>query len=107
MDNIITWGWSGLSHDAALAVFVGEKLVYASHSERYSRVKNDPYLNQGIIDEALKYGYPNEIYFYESILLPTGPVYTVLKEGKMEGKGDKVGRGSSTQDKEEDGRIGK
>ena len=69
MDNIITWGWSGLSHDAALAVFVGEKLVYASHSERYSRVKNDPYLNQGIIDEALKYGYPNEIYFYENLLV--------------------------------------
>lgn len=66
---MITWGWSGMSHDAALAVFKKRKLVFASHSERYSRVKNDEYLNQQIIDDALQYGSPDEIYFYENPLL--------------------------------------
>ena len=66
---MITWGWSGMSHDAALAVFKDKKLVFASHSERYSRVKNDEYLNDNIIKEALAYGQPDEIHFYEKPLL--------------------------------------
>ena len=39
--NVIKWGISALSHDAALAVFKNNELVFASHSERYSRIKND------------------------------------------------------------------
>jgi carbamoyltransferase len=66
---MITWGWSGMSHDAALAVFKNKKLVFASHSERYSRIKNDEHLNEKIINEALQYGYPDEIHFYENPLL--------------------------------------
>ena len=49
----ILWGWTGLFHDASLAVFVNKQLVFAGHSERYSRIKNDPHLNQKIVDEAL------------------------------------------------------
>ncbi len=66
---MITWGWSGLSHDAALAVFVDDKLVYASHSERFSRIKNDRRLNQAVVNEALQYGFPDEVHFYERPLL--------------------------------------
>lgn len=65
----ITWGWSGLSHDAALAVFKDKELVFASHSERHSRIKNDEYFNHELIKEALAYGNPDEIHFYENVLL--------------------------------------
>ena len=63
---MIKWGWSGMSHDAALAVMKDDELVYASHAERYSRVKNDKNLHQDQIDEALEYGYPDKVYYYET-----------------------------------------
>ena len=49
---MITWGISANSHDAALAVFKDRELVFASHSERYSGVKNDAHLNDKLISEA-------------------------------------------------------
>jgi len=55
-----------MAHDAALAVFDDQKLVFASHAERYSGIKNDKWLNQLIIDDALKFGYPKQIHFYEN-----------------------------------------
>ena len=58
-----------MAHDASLAVFGDKKLVFAAHSERYSRIKNDKDLNQELIDEALDYGEPHKIYFYERPLL--------------------------------------
>ena len=63
---MITWGISANSHDAALAVFADEKLVFASHSERFSGIKNDPHLDQGMIDYARKqWGNPNKVCWYE------------------------------------------
>ena len=66
---MIIWGWTGMSHDASLAVFKKEKkdlkLLWAAHSERYSRVKNDPWLNEAIVREALYWGNPKRIYYYE------------------------------------------
>ena len=41
---MISWGWSGMAHDASLAVFNNTKLEFAAHSERYSRIKNDQHL---------------------------------------------------------------
>ena len=55
-----------MSHDAALAVFDGDHLVYASHGERYSRVKNDKDLHPTQVEEALAYGKPDAVYFYEN-----------------------------------------
>ena len=62
---MITWGISANSHDAALAVFehkqkgLGQtkslELLYASHSERYSGVKNDADLNKTLIQHAQTY----------------------------------------------------
>ena len=63
---MITWGISANSHDAALAVFKDFKIEFASQSERFSKIKNDPHLNKEILDYALQYGYPNEIIWYES-----------------------------------------
>ncbi len=62
---MITWGWTGMAHDASLAVFNDSQLVFAAHSERYSRIKNDKNLNTGILSDALEYGEPDQIYFYE------------------------------------------
>ena len=61
-----TWGVSAQGHDAAIAVFHhNDELVFAAHAERYSRVKNDPQLNNAIIHEALRFGEPEKIVWYE------------------------------------------
>ena len=68
--NKITWGWTGMSHDASLAVFSENGLEFAAHSERYSRVKNDKHLDQQLIQEAIDlHGKPDEIFYYERPLL--------------------------------------
>lgn len=62
------WGISGLFHDAAISVVKNGKLIFASSSERYSRIKNDKHLNQALIKDALNHGYPDTITWYESPL---------------------------------------
>ena len=68
---MITWGISANSHDAALAVFTNKELVFASHSERYSGLKNDAHLNDKLISEARKWGEPDEVIWYERPLVKT------------------------------------
>ena len=63
---MITWGISSESHNAALSVFVSDRLVFASESERFSGIKNDPYLNDSIINYALKFGKPELVCWYEN-----------------------------------------
>jgi carbamoyltransferase len=65
MEHEIIWGASGLSHDAALAVIKDGEIVFAASAERYSRVKNDPNFNSQLIDDALQYGKPDTIVWYE------------------------------------------
>lgn len=68
----ISWGISANSHDAALAVLVDNVVVFASHSERFSGVKNDPHLNQEIVDYAREnFGEPKEVVWYEKPLNKT------------------------------------
>ena len=62
---MITWGISANSHDASLAVVSDTGVEFASHSERFSGVKNDPHLNTQLIDYARQYGDPDEIIWYE------------------------------------------
>jgi len=62
---MITWGISANSHDAALTVFLDEKIAFASHSERFSKIKNDPDLDRDLINYALRWGEPQRIYWYE------------------------------------------
>jgi carbamoyltransferase len=62
---VITWGVSALSHDASLAVLDGTELRYAAHAERFSRRKNDALLHPELIAEALAYGRPDAIAWYE------------------------------------------
>ena len=62
---MITWGISANSHDASLAVFVEQELVFASHSERFSGIKNDADLNTKLIQYARKWGEPDKVVWYE------------------------------------------
>ena len=54
MSKIII-GIAAGNHDASISVIKNNKLVYAGHSERYSKIKNDKYLNEEIIEDALSY----------------------------------------------------
>ena len=64
---MITWGISANSHDAAIAVFCDEKLVFASHSERFSGKKNDKNLSPKLVNYAInKFGSPDKVYWYEN-----------------------------------------
>ena len=62
---MIKWGISAASHNAALAVFNNDQLVFASESERFSGIKNDPDLCFRLLDYARQWGEPDEIYWYE------------------------------------------
>ena len=68
---MITWGISANSHDAALAVFTDDGLEFASHSERFSGVKNDAHLNDKLIEYAKKWGEPDEVIWYERPFVKT------------------------------------
>lgn len=68
---MITWGISANSHDAALAVFDDTRLIFASHSERFSGKKNDPDLCLELVDYARLWGEPKEIVWYEKPWMKT------------------------------------
>lgn len=53
-------------HDAGISLVDNHgDILFAAHSERYSKQKHDKNLNCEIFDEALKYGYPSKIGYYE------------------------------------------
>lgn len=62
----VVWGASGFYHDAAITVIKNGDIVFASSAERFSRIKNDPNLCRELLDEALSFGRPNVIMWYES-----------------------------------------
>ena len=52
-------------HDAAVTVVENGAIVFAAHSERYSKYKNDPFLNHDLINAALEHGMPDVIVLHE------------------------------------------
>ncbi len=58
-------GINCLNHDAGIAVIEDGEILFAAHAERYSRKKNDKYLNDDIISEALGFGDPDKVVYYE------------------------------------------
>ena len=49
-------GITAQSHDASAAVINDKgEILFAGHSERYSRIKNDPWLDKSLIDDCLLY----------------------------------------------------
>ena len=61
---MIKWGVAAGTHDGSLAVVKDNEILFASHTERYSRKKNDAHLNTQLIEEALKFGNPDIIHCY-------------------------------------------
>lgn len=79
-------GISAGFHDAGVSVVDPDgNILFAAHSERYSKIKNDPNLNQQIIDEALSQGAVDKIAWYERPLykrarqIYSGEVRSVFK----------------------------
>lgn len=68
------------SHDAAVCLLGGSNILYASHAERHSKIKNDHNLNPEIIEEVLSFGKPDIVSFYERRLLKKTRL--ILKGGK-------------------------
>jgi len=69
---MIKWGMVGNSHDASLAVFDNNKLLWAALSKDFSDVDNDPHFNWTLLEVARQsFGPPSEIYWYERPFLKT------------------------------------
>lgn len=58
-------GINCLNHDAGISVIEDGEILFAAHAERYSRKKNDKFLNDKIVEEALSYGTPDKLVYYE------------------------------------------
>lgn len=58
-------GINDSSHDAAVAVVENGKILFAAHAERYEVNKNTFHLNNDIVKEAMSYGKPDKIAYFE------------------------------------------
>jgi carbamoyltransferase len=66
-NNTIVLGIAGaLNHDASVSIIQGSDIKFAGHAERYSKIKNDPLLNTELLRDALQYGTPDVIAWYEN-----------------------------------------
>jgi carbamoyltransferase len=62
-------GINETSHDASVSLIENGKILFAGHAERYSKQKNDWYINDSLIKDVLQYGMPDHIAYYEKPLL--------------------------------------
>ncbi len=81
---MIILGVNETSHDASLSLIKDGKILFAGHSERYSKKKNDWYISDGLIEDALSYGAPDAIAYYEKPLLKASRL--LIKGGSGEWK---------------------
>lgn len=63
MKNLL--GVSAFFHDAAVSVIGDNKILFASSSERFSKIKNDKNLNQTLLSHAFSLGEVAQSYYYE------------------------------------------
>ena len=72
-------GINCMNHDAAMAIVDIEKgpgeVLWAAHAERYSKIKNDHYLNKQIVDEARTFGWDKVVYYEKPLLKKTRQLY--------------------------------
>jgi carbamoyltransferase len=64
MDKI--WGINCFGHDASLCVIENNEVIWHKKASEFSGIINDDILNQKLIDEAVLFGYPKIVYFYEN-----------------------------------------
>ena len=76
---MIILGINETSHDASVSLIKGGEILFAGHAERYSKQKNDWYINNNLIKDALTYGNPDAIAYYEKPLLKASRLF--LKGG--------------------------
>jgi len=81
---MIILGINETSHDASVSLIKDGKILFAGHSERYSKQKNDWYVNDSLIKDALQYGTPDHIAYYEKPILKASRL--ALKGGSGEWK---------------------
>jgi carbamoyltransferase len=81
---MIILGVNETSHDASISLIENGKIIFAGHAERYSKQKNDWYINDSLVNDALSYGAPNAIAYYEKPLLKASRLF--LKGGAGEWK---------------------
>jgi len=77
-------GINETSHDASLSLIEDGKILFAGHAERYSKKKNDWYINDDLFKDVLSYGTPDHISYYEKPLLKASRL--LLKGGSGEWK---------------------
>lgn len=80
---MIIWGINAANHDASISVVDSSngEILFAGHAERYSRVKNDSDLNWDLINDAMKFGYPSKVVWFEN---PWGRRARYLKAGQYD-----------------------
>jgi carbamoyltransferase len=72
---MIILGINETSHDASISLLNNGEILFAGHAERYSKEKNDWYTNDSLIQDALQYGYPDAIAYYEKPLLKASRLF--------------------------------
>lgn len=60
------WGITAQVHDAAISVIEDGEILFASSSERYSGMKQDPDLNEEVLRGAMEFGAPDLVAYYEN-----------------------------------------
>ena len=66
---MIILGINETSHDASVSLIKDGDILFAGHSERYSKEKNEWYVNYSLVNNALSYGSPDALAYYEKPLL--------------------------------------
>ncbi len=66
---MIILGINETTHDASVSLINNGKILFAGHAERYSKKKNDWFTNRELLKDALQYGWPDKIAYYEKPLL--------------------------------------
>jgi carbamoyltransferase len=79
---MIIMGINETSHDASVSLIKDGEILFAGHAERYSKQKNDWYVNDSLVKDALQYGFPDRIAYYEKPLLKASRL--LLKGGSSD-----------------------
>ena len=72
---MIIMGINETSHDASVSLIKDGEILFAGHAERYSKEKNDWYINDSLIKDCLQYGTPDYIAYYEKPLLKASRLF--------------------------------
>lgn len=81
---MIILGINETSHDASISLIKDGEILFAAHSERYSKKKNDWYNNEDIYKDMFNYGTPTHIAYYEHPQLKRSRIF--LKGGAADWK---------------------